>query len=80
MPKRPLLKALLAGGLTTLATAVLTVHAEKAPRVPLTAIDVLHLASRADAALPLTALPPGKGIVVINNLHQPLELQGITQG
>jgi hypothetical protein len=74
------LKALLAGGLATLASAVLTVHAEKAQRVPLTAIDVLHLPRRADAALPLTALPPGESIVVINKLHQPLELQGIARG
>jgi hypothetical protein len=79
MSKRPLIKALLAGGLTTLATAALTVHAANGPRAALTAIDVLHLAPSLSNAVPLAALPPGRGVVVINNMHHPLQLQGLAQ-
>lgn len=76
MSTRALFKALLAGGLTTLATAALTVHAANAPHAPLIAIDVMHLAPVDGTALPLTALPPGRGVVVINKLHRPLQIQG----
>ncbi|MGC9184410.1 MAG: hypothetical protein ACP5GC_03050 [Thiomonas sp.] len=76
MSTRALLKALLAGGLTTLATAALTVHAASAPHAPMTAIDVMHLTPADDTTLSITALPPGKGVVVINKLHRPLQIQG----
>jgi len=76
MSTRALFKALLAAGLTTLATAALTVHAANAPLAPLIAIDVMHLTPVDGTPLPLTALPPGKGVVVVNKLHHPLQIQG----
>ena len=76
MSKRALFKALLAGGLTTLTTAALTVHAAGAPQVPLTAIEVLHITPHARHALPLTALPPGERVIVINGTPRPLQIKG----
>ena len=80
MSKRALLKALLAGGLTTLATAALTVHAASAPQAPLVAINVLHLAPLDHHALPLTALPPGQRVMVVNDTHRPLQVKGFARG
>jgi hypothetical protein len=76
MSKRVILKALLAGGLTTLATAALTVHAATAPQFALTAIDVLQITPVDQHALPLTALPPGQRVVVINGMRRPLQIKG----
>jgi hypothetical protein len=76
MSKRAILKALLAGGLTTLATAALTVHAASAPHAALTAIDVLKITPVDQHALPLTALPPGQRVVVINGMRRPLQIKG----
>lgn len=80
MSKAPLIKALLAAGLTTLATAALTVHAANAPHGPRNAIDVLHLTPSPGGALSLTALPPGEGVVVINEMHRALQIQGVARG
>ncbi|CDW94941.1 MULTISPECIES: hypothetical protein [unclassified Thiomonas] len=79
MSKRALLKALLAGGLTTLATAALTVAAS-APQAPLMAINVLHIAPLDHHALPLTALPPGQRVIVVNDTHRPLQVKGFARG
>ena len=76
MSKRTILKALLAGGITTLATAALTVHAASAPQTPLTAINVLHVSPLGRHALALTALHPGQRVLVVNDMRRPLQIKG----
>ncbi|WP_449371351.1 hypothetical protein [Thiomonas sp.] len=80
MSKPAFLKALLAGGLTTLATAALTVHAASAPKAPLVAIHVLHLAPLTHHALPLVALSPGQRVMVVNDTQRPLQVKGQVRG
>ena len=79
MHPRAILKALVAGGLTTLATAALTVHAAGAPHVPLQAVNVLHLAPVPRQAIALTALHPGQSVLVVNDSHRALQLKGIAR-
>ncbi|WP_298293957.1 hypothetical protein [Thiomonas sp.] len=76
MSNRAILKALLAGGLTTLATAAFTVHAASGVHVPLTAVDVLHLAAVDHQAVSLGALRPGQRVVLVNDTPLALQVQG----
>ncbi|MGA8009358.1 MAG: hypothetical protein WCA24_08220 [Thiomonas sp.] len=79
MSKRAVLKALLAGGLTTLATAVLTVPAASSPHFPLRAVDVLRMTPLRHRVTPLIAVAPGQRIVVVNDTHRPLQISGFAR-
>jgi len=41
---------------------------------------VLHIAPLDHHALPLTALPPGQGVMVVNDTHRPLQVKGFVRG
>ena len=79
MSRPSLFKALLAGAVTTLVTAALTVPAASAPRLPLVAINVLHLTTLDHHALPLTALSPGQRVMVVNDTHCSLQVKGFAR-
>ena len=79
MSRPALLKALVAGAVTTLATAALTVHAASAPRLPLVAINVMHFTAHDHHALPLTALSPGQRVMVVNDTRRPLQVKGFSR-
>lgn len=79
MSRPTLFKALLAGAVTTLATAALTVHAASAPRLPLVAINVLHFTGLNHQSLPLTDLSPGQRVMVVNDTHRPLQVKGFAR-
>lgn len=68
-------KALLAGGLTTLATAALTVHAAGSPRPAPPPVSVHMTASNAFDD-PIVAVRPGQSVVFVNDSSTPRNVLG----
>ncbi|OIQ82375.1 hypothetical protein GALL_358500 [mine drainage metagenome] len=75
MTTRAITKALLAGGLTTLATAALTVHAAGSPRPAPPAVSV-HMTAHNAFDDPVIAVRPGQTVVFVNDSSTPRDVLG----